>query len=106
MIDVRFLSVSALWVSLVFYPLMPLANDSDLGKMHKRAMVHDGVQREYFVYVPTSKKSLPLPLVLGLHGYMSTATGFEAFHGVNRHAFGGHFLRQGHGETVHTRFGR
>lgn len=84
-IDVRFLSVSALLVSLVFYDSLPLANDSDSGQVHKRAMVHDGVQREYFVFVPKSKKSIP-PLVLGLHGYRSTATGFEAFHGVNRHA--------------------
>jgi poly(3-hydroxybutyrate) depolymerase len=67
-IDVRFLSVSALLVSLVFCPSLPLANDSDSGQMHKRAMVHDGVQREYFVYVPKSKKSIPPPLVLGLHG--------------------------------------
>jgi polyhydroxybutyrate depolymerase len=51
------------------------------------AMVHDGVEREYFVYRP---QHIPidqaLPVVLALHGWGSTATGFETIYQLNRHA--------------------
>ena len=46
-----------------------------------------GESRNYFVFVPSSYDSqTPLPVVFGLHGYTSTATGFATAHGLDRHA--------------------
>ncbi len=53
--------------------------------MLRRTINHDGVEREYFVHVPDGGGD-NLPVVVGLHGYTSTATGFAASHGLNRHA--------------------
>jgi polyhydroxybutyrate depolymerase len=45
------------------------------------------VEREYFVFLPpTAAAGEPLPVVVALHGYTSTATGFQAYHGTTRHA--------------------
>jgi len=56
-------------------------------EMSRHSIEHNGVQREYFVMlpdlIPTDAK---LPVVLGLHGYTSTATGFASGHGLDRHA--------------------
>ncbi len=46
---------------------------------------HDGVEREYFVHVPENATG-KLPVVLAIHGYTSTATGFQFAHDLNRHA--------------------
>ena len=54
--------------------------------MAHHTLLHDGAVREYFVHVPTSASTDGAPLVLALHGYRSSATGFEAVHGLNRHA--------------------
>jgi len=51
----------------------------------RRVIVHDGIEREYFVRLP-SKTDGPVPVVLAIHGYTSTATGFEAAHGLKPHA--------------------
>ena len=53
--------------------------------MVRRVISHDGIEREYFIHVPKSGGD-ELPVVVALHGYTSTATGFEAAHGLNRHA--------------------
>ena len=42
--------------------------------------------RDYFVFLPHGELTDPLPVVFGIHGYTSTATGFEALYGMNRHA--------------------
>ena len=56
-------------------------------EMHRYVMTHDGIQREYFVYrPPTAPVDQPLPVVLALHGYGVTATGFQAIYALNRHA--------------------
>lgn len=44
-----------------------------------------GVVREYFVHAPEAQEG-PLPVVLAIHGYTSTATGFAAFHDLVQHA--------------------
>ena len=51
-------------------------------------MQHDGIEREYFVHIPDGAiiGEDELPLVVGVHGYTSTATGFQAAHGLNRHS--------------------
>ena len=57
----------------------------DAREMLRRVIMHDGIEREYFVHVPTGSEG-PVPLVLAIHGYTSTATGFEAAHSLNPHA--------------------
>jgi polyhydroxybutyrate depolymerase len=47
--------------------------------------VHDGIEREFFVHVPVNASGA-LPVVLAIHGYTSTATGFAAFHDLTEHA--------------------
>ena len=56
--------------------------------MLRRVIEHDGIEREYFVHIPEGAiiGEDELPLVVAVHGYTSTATGFEAAHGTNRHA--------------------
>lgn len=58
------------------------------GQFERRTLVSDGLAREYLVYVPSNSQEGPLPLVVGLHGYGGTATGFEeeTSGGLNRHA--------------------
>jgi len=53
--------------------------------MERHAFEHEGVEREYFVHVPQNAAG-PLPVVLALHGYSSTATGFQYAHDLNVHA--------------------
>ena len=50
-----------------------------------RTLEHDGLKREYFVHVPDGANDT-FPLMLVLHGYTSTATGFATMHDLNRHA--------------------
>jgi len=53
--------------------------------MQRHTLEHEGVEREYFVHIPPNAEK-PLPVVVGLHGYTSTATGFAYAHGLNAHA--------------------
>ncbi len=64
----------------------PVANFSD--KMLQRTLIHDGVEREYLVHLPESVQESveQSALVMAIHGYTSTATGFREYHGLNRHA--------------------
>jgi polyhydroxybutyrate depolymerase len=77
--------------------------------MLRRTITHDGIEREYFVHVPKGGGD-NLPVVVGIHGYTSTATGFAATHGLNPHADkhgyiavypqGSHFMTQdGQGQS-------
>ncbi len=54
-------------------------------EMIRQTVDHDGVEREYFVHVPADAAG-ELPVVLAIHGYTSTATGFQFAHDLNRHA--------------------
>jgi len=55
--------------------------------MARRVISHQGLEREYLVYTPPGDPgSKGFPVVFALHGYTSTASGFEAYHGLNRHA--------------------
>ncbi|MFT5483191.1 MAG: polyhydroxybutyrate depolymerase [Halieaceae bacterium] len=55
--------------------------------LQHRTLNFEGIEREYFVYLPGAVKAgKPLPVVLAIHGYTSTATGFAASHGMNLHA--------------------
>ena len=57
-------------------------------KMQRRTLQHDGIEREFFVHIPRGYDTgtVGLPLVVGIHGYTSTATGFAAAHNLNPHA--------------------
>lgn len=65
------------------FPINP-----ELPAMERRSLVHDGIEREYFVFVPPALKEsgAAAPVLIHLHGYTSTATGYQAYHGSNRHA--------------------
>ena len=55
----------------------------------RKTLSSGGLEREYFVFTPSRLQAgEPLPLVVGLHGYTGTATGFEeeTSGGMNRHA--------------------
>jgi poly(3-hydroxybutyrate) depolymerase len=75
---------------LVCVLLLLIAATSQAGPhspMLHRVMVHDNIEREFFVFVPDGADAgKPMPVVLAIHGYTSTATGFAASHGMNRHA--------------------
>lgn len=59
--------------------------------MLRRVIQHDRIEREYFVHVPPGV-SQPAPLVVAIHGYTSTATGFEAAHSLNPHADANNYI--------------
>lgn len=64
------------------------AQASDYQPMLRRTLRHDDIEREYFVHIPVAAiiGEAELPVVVAIHGYTSTATGFQAAHGLNRHA--------------------
>jgi poly(3-hydroxybutyrate) depolymerase len=53
--------------------------------LDRYSFAQDGVEREFFVYAPEGASS-EMPVVLAIHGYTSTATGFAAFHDLREHA--------------------
>ena len=54
--------------------------------LQRRTVQIEGDARSFFVYLPDAYGSRPLPVVLALHGYGSTATGFASAHALNQHA--------------------
>jgi poly(3-hydroxybutyrate) depolymerase len=60
-----------------------------VGAMTRHTIQHDGLAREYFMYLPSMYKSgAELPVVFFLHGYGGSATGTEAetTNGLNHYA--------------------
>jgi polyhydroxybutyrate depolymerase len=84
LIETRRMKSMALCLLVVAVMPQLLAADPYPALEHRK-FAHDGVQREYFVHVPEYPAG-PLPVVLALHGYTSTATGFAAFHDLRLHA--------------------
>ena len=68
---------------LILMPALLLGAESE--PMPRFTLEHEGQEREYFVYVPPGADG-PLPVVLAIHGYTSTATGFANAHELNEHA--------------------
>jgi polyhydroxybutyrate depolymerase len=61
--------------------------DATAASLQRRTLVHDGIEREYYVFRPADvSPDRTLPVVLALHGFGSTATGFQAIYQLNRHA--------------------
>lgn len=84
--NLKLVSGSLTFFARLLLLLIPLSACSDpYDPMQRHAFEHEGVEREYFVHVPRDAKGA-LPVVLGLHGYTSTATGFEYAHDLNAHA--------------------
>ncbi|MCP5092890.1 MAG: hypothetical protein GY949_18410 [Gammaproteobacteria bacterium] len=65
--------------------LFSCANVDPYEALEHHTFVHDGVAREYFVHVPAGHSDA-MPVVLAIHGYTSTATGFAVFHDLRSHA--------------------
>jgi len=69
--------------------LIPIVDDFlalDFPIMERHALTVNGVEREYFLHTPETRESAPLPLLIALHGWGSTATGFSRIYGLNNHA--------------------
>jgi polyhydroxybutyrate depolymerase len=73
------------FTSVLAILLPALAIGDDYNPMQRYSFDHEGVEREFFVHVPPGADG-PLPVVVGLHGYTSTATGFAYAHDLNVHA--------------------
>ena len=64
-------------------------NNGYKGQYFEKSFTWDGKDRHYLVYLPSSyKEEQDFPLVVGLHGYTGTASGFEkeTSKGMNKHA--------------------
>ncbi len=88
-----FLLLACCLGSICFASMPEIAGDDsntpETGKLLRYTLQHDGIEREYFVYLPGSyKEGRPLPLVITLHGYSTTATGaaVESTTGFNHYA--------------------
>ena len=69
--------------------LIPIVSDFlalEFPEMERHTLAGKGVTREYFLHIPRQASSAPLPLVIALHGWSSTATGFSRAYGLNGHA--------------------
>ena len=59
------------------------------GEYIEKSLIWQGKEREYLIYLPgVYNKKEKFPLIIGLHGYTGTATGFEkeTTKGMNQHA--------------------
>ena len=65
------------------------APGSDTASMQRYTLLHDGLEREYFLFDPgTDARAKRQPVLVFLHGYGGSATGTEAetTNGLNRYA--------------------
>ena len=58
----------------------------DKAQFQRRTMTIGEKSRRYYVYLPDAYGSRPLPVVMALHGYGTTATGLASAHEINPHA--------------------
>jgi polyhydroxybutyrate depolymerase len=71
---------------LVIYAGVASAADRNR-EFSRHRLVHDEVQREFFVYQPPGEVPAEgRPVLLAIHGYGTTATGFQAIYNLNEHA--------------------
>lgn len=61
---------------------------AEIAPMKRHTLLHEGLEREYFVFLPSRYGSTELPVVVFMHGYGGSATGTEAevTNGLNRYA--------------------
>jgi len=55
-------------------------------QFQRRTMTIGDKSRQYYVYLPEAYGSRPLPVMMALHGYGTTATGLASAHEMNPHA--------------------
>ncbi len=62
--------------------------NTGVAPMQRFTLDHDGLEREYFVFLPSSYGETELPVAVFMHGYGGSATGTEAevTNGLNRYA--------------------
>ena len=69
--------------------LISCSDKNNSSNFFKKTMLWEGVEREYLIFLPTRHSTdKEFPLVVGLHGYTGTASGFEkeTTKGMNLHA--------------------
>ena len=75
---------------ILLLPAFALANavteEQTVAGLSRYVIEHDDVEREYLVFRPPGSEGRPMPLLLALHGYGITASGFAATYGLNLHA--------------------
>ena len=81
--------IKFLFTSILFLSFISCSDKDNSLNYIKKTINWEGVKREYLVFLPTTyDPNVELPLVVGLHGYTGTASGFEkeTTKGMNLHA--------------------
>lgn len=78
---IRHLRLLAIVLAVLLPNLLPAAAHANT---EVRRIVIGGEQRTYRLFLPSSLKSAPVPLVVGLHGAVQSAAEFERDLGMNR----------------------
>ena len=81
--------IKILFLSFFISILSSCAGSETTENFLKKTMLWQGIEREYLIFLPTSySPEAEIPLVVGLHGYTGTASGFEkeTTKGMNLHA--------------------
>ena len=81
--------IKILFISIFISILCSCAENKTAENFFKKNMVWQGIEREYLIFLPSKyDPNEELPLVVGLHGYTGTASGFEkeTTKGMNFHA--------------------
>jgi poly(3-hydroxybutyrate) depolymerase len=75
----RVAAILALWVLSLVACSDQSAEETGAGSFKRHTIEHDGLEREYFVYLPAKYSDVAeLPVVFFLHGYGGSGTGTEA----------------------------
>jgi len=85
----RSVSITALCALLAIVSACGDGTSSGVAPMTRHTLEHDGLEREYFIFLPSTYSSEGKhPVALFMHGYGSTATGAEAevTNGLTRYA--------------------
>ena len=81
--------IKILFLSFFISILSSCAGSEATENFLKKTMLWQGIEREYLIFLPASySPEVEIPLVVGLHGYTGTASGFEkeTTKGMNLHA--------------------
>ena len=83
------IKIKFLLLLILILGLGSCTENKDSSNFFKKTMLWEEIEREYLVFLPTSySPDKEFPLVVGLHGYTGTASGFqnETTKGMNLHA--------------------
>ena len=88
MINVRKISSQVLMIMMVFTVILSSCKKNDVNKKSEscyvnsnaQIIVHDGIDREYILYIPDSYNGMnPVPLMLNFHGFGGNASDFMEY---------------------------